>query len=268
MKYNKESYKADWLAILKSAVNEPGKLMEAYRLFHNFSMGNTAAAMYQCSIRGIEIGPMKTFNQWKALGRTVKKGESGIYMQRPYTYKDKDSNGREIVRTTFTWQKLWFAYSQTEGEEYVAPPITEKWDAEKALNQLGIKEIPFNIVNGNAQGYATGEHEIAINPLAQLPHKTRFHEIAHIVHGHVDRDINPLLIDTDILDKADREVEAESTALLLLETLELDGAEFARGYIQNWMKRDEITESQASRIIQAAEKILKAGLPDKVAPKE
>jgi hypothetical protein len=41
--------------------------------------------------------------------------------------------------------------------------------------------------------------------------------------------------------------------------LELPGAEFCRGYIQNWLKGDTIPESSAQKIFGAADRILKAG---------
>jgi Zn-dependent peptidase ImmA (M78 family) len=40
------------------------------------------------------------------------------------------------------------------------------------------------MMNGNAQGYASPAKQIAINPVAALPHKTMFHELAHMVLGH------------------------------------------------------------------------------------
>jgi hypothetical protein len=56
-----------------------------------------------------------------------------------------------------------------------------------------------------------------------------------------------------------REVEAEAVALLLCESLELPGAEFSRGYIQNWIAGDVIPEKSAQKIFGAADRILKAG---------
>jgi hypothetical protein len=53
-----------------------------------------------------------------------------------------------------------------------------------------------------------------------------------------------------------KEVEAESVALLCLESLGMDGAEYCRGYIQNWLH--VIPERSAQRIFAAADKILKA----------
>ena len=57
-----------------------------------------------------------------------------------------------------------------------------------------------------------------------------------------------------------KEVEAESVALLCLESLGMDGAEYCRGYIQNWLQGSTIPERSAQRIFAAADKILKAGI--------
>jgi hypothetical protein len=54
-----------------------------------------------------------------------------------------------------------------------------EWQSERALAALDIQEIPFTHTDGNCQGYAK-RRQIAINPVAQLPHKTRFHELAHL----------------------------------------------------------------------------------------
>ena len=57
-----------------------------------------------------------------------------------------------------------------------------------------------------------------------------------------------------------KEVEAESVALLCLESLGMHGAEYCRGYIQNWLSGATIPERSAQRIFAAADKILKAGI--------
>jgi hypothetical protein len=68
--------------------------------------------------------------------------------------------------------------------------------------------------------------------------------------------------DTELTPKNLREVEAEAVALLCCEALDLEGAEFCRGYIQSWLKRngDAATpEKNAQKILKAADQILKAG---------
>ena len=60
-----------------------------------------------------------------------------------------------------------------------------------------------------------------------------------------------------------REVEAECVALICCETLELPGAQFCRGYIQNWNQEGEaVPEQSAQKIFRAADLILKAGRPE------
>jgi hypothetical protein len=144
--------------------------------------------------------------------------------------------------------------SQTDGAEYV-PPATPQWDRARALAALNVAEIPFEMMNGNCQGYAKGR-QIAINPVAQMPAKTTFHELGHVVLEHTSEAVH----DSEQLPRSLREVEAEAVALLCLESLGMDGAEFCRGYIQNWLQGATIPERSAQRIFSAADKILKAGI--------
>ncbi|MCP4878273.1 MAG: ImmA/IrrE family metallo-endopeptidase, partial [Gammaproteobacteria bacterium] len=87
------------------------------------------------------------------------------------------------------------------------------------------------------------------------------HEIAHIVLGHTSTGEQ---VDGKDIPRNIAEVEAEAVALILLETLELEGSEFCRGYIQNWLKDGEtIPETNAARIFSAASSILSAGTDKK-----
>ncbi len=100
--------------------------------------------------------------------------------------------------------------------------------------------------------------------MAQLPHKTLFHEAAHVTLGHtVEADFS----DAEITPRNLREVEAESVALLCCEALGLEGADYCRGYIQNWLRPaigyngDLIPEKSAQKIFRAADQIIRAGRP-------
>jgi len=97
---------------------------------------------------------------------------------------------------------------------------------------------------------------IAVNPVAVLPHKTRFHEIAHVVLGHTKEG---QLSDSESTPRDVREVEAEGVAYILCALLDLPGLHESRGYIQNWLQGAEITDKTAQRIFSAANKILEAG---------
>jgi hypothetical protein len=97
---------------------------------------------------------------------------------------EEEHQGEVSSRTFFAHRVRWLVLAQTDGEPY-----------------------------------ATAQREVAISPVAALPHKTLFHQVAHILLDH-PRDNT---VGTSI-----REVEAEGVALLCCEALELEGAAYAR----------------------------------------
>ena len=252
--------------LLNEAVTKPGTVMKAYSLFWNYSLGNQILALIQAAERGISPAPIASYNKWRELGRQVRRGEKAIVLCRPVTMKrkasetDAEGNEHEMESTfiRFVFKPYWFFVSQTDGQEYTAPPIPA-WDRARALDALGVQEIPFTMTNGNVQGYARG-HEIAINPVAAMPHKTTFHELAHVVLGHTSE---AQFADSETTPRNLREAEAESVALLCLESLGLEGAEFCRGYVQSWIGQSPIPERSAQKIFAAADRILKAGIEQK-----
>jgi hypothetical protein len=255
-----------WSNLLVEAVNKPGIIMAAYSAFHNYSVGNQILAVVQCQLRGIEQGPINTFPGWKALGRSVKSGERALTLCMPVIRKRKQENTDEAngeqqnTFTSFVYKPRWFVVSQTTGEDLQLGDIPG-WFAAEALRNLDTQQIPFTGTDGNVQGYAR-HREIAVNPVAQLPAKTLLHELAHVVLGHT-AELN--FTDSEQTPKNLREVEAEAVALLCCESLNLDGAEFCRGYIQNWLtplrgyEAETIPEKSAQKIFRAADQILRAG---------
>src|SRR6266699_1496624 len=176
--------------LLNEAVSKPGTLMKAYSMFWNYSLGNQILALIQANNRGIQLGPIASFNRWKELGRYVKKGQKAIELCMPVTVKrtvketgpDGNDVETEVPFKRFVFRRNWFMLSQTDGAEYQMPAIPA-WDRLRALRTLDVEEIPFEMLNGNCQGYAK-DRQIAINPVAQMPAKTTFHELAHIELGH------------------------------------------------------------------------------------
>ena len=246
-----------WSALLADAVNKPGIISNAYTVFHNYSVGNQMWAWSQCMARDIELAPLATYKKWQSLGRQVKKGEKALTLCMPVTINKKDDNGQKTgdVFQLFTVRANWFTLSQTEGDDFVNEVKTPEWDKELALSKLGITEVAFNNPDGNCQGYATGKN-IAVNPVAQLPHKTRFHELAHVALGHTTE---MTMSDSERTPRDIREVEAESVAYICCSILGLPGLHESRGYIQHWLSGNEIGDKTAQRIFGTAEKILKAG---------
>ncbi len=248
--------------LLGTAVTEPGILSQAYRQFHSYSLGNQLLAMAQCADRDLQPGPMATYPRWRELGRQVKKGEKALTLCMPITIKrkgaaqavDADPDEPEAF-TTFIYKPRWFVLSQTEGDALPEAAIPS-WDRETALKALDVTEIPFEHVDGNCLGLAR-ERSIAVNPINPLPHKTRFHELAHVLLGHTAEGQHA---DSDLTPRTLRECEAESVALLCCAALDLPGVPECRGYVQRWWGQgNPIPERSAQRILKTADQILNAG---------
>ncbi|HRK31341.1 MAG TPA: ArdC-like ssDNA-binding domain-containing protein, partial [Tepidisphaeraceae bacterium] len=224
------------------AVNKPGLVSSAYQLFWRYSVGNQILALFQCLLRKIEPGPIHTYRGWLKLGRQVRKGEKAITLVMPVQIKrkryeplpdgaiaDNDSsaghcvNAGDVTFTKFIERPFWFVLSQTDGEP-VKPDTVSTWDESDALSVLNIARVRFCQTDGNCQGYANGR-QVAVSPIAFMPHRTLFHELAHVELGHTAESLG--LVDHGETTPRDiREVEAECVALICSAALGLPGEEF------------------------------------------
>lgn len=288
MKLSSAFERPDWLKMIESILTEPGRLGDYYHAFHKYSLGNQALAVEQLKMRNIEVSPIASFRAWKEKGRSVKRGEKAIGLWMPFTPRFQKDTGMDLSpkaesnpqpdaekqgkaktgRMAFMMKNNWFALAQTEVDQNSGNPPVEivqvemDWNAGAATANLGITEVPFASVSGNTQGWAFPQaKQMGINPLAHLPHKTRFHEMAHcLLHGNETVE----MIDGSELSKSLMEAEAESVAFLCCAALNLPGLDEARGYVQSWLgfstSDREAYKKSAARIFSTADKILKAGL--------
>ena len=84
----------DMRTILHIALTQPGVMNQAYRAFHNYSIGNQLLAALQLLDKGLPLAPIASFNAWREKGRFVKKGEKAISLFMPISVKrraDKDA---------------------------------------------------------------------------------------------------------------------------------------------------------------------------------
>src|SRR5882762_10276657 len=126
---------ATWGELFYSAVHTPGKLLAAYTAFHNYSFGNALLALEQCIGRKIEPGPLNSYKGWLALKRQVRKGEKGLCLCMPVTYKKRLTSGSSVESTEgaeesneemgqrFVFRSYWFVLAQPEGEALNDKPI-------------------------------------------------------------------------------------------------------------------------------------------------
>jgi hypothetical protein len=78
-----ERQQATWGELLREAVEKPGRMLEAYAAFHNYSFGNALLALEQCIRRNLQPGPLNTYQGWLERKRQVRKGEKGITLACP-----------------------------------------------------------------------------------------------------------------------------------------------------------------------------------------
>jgi hypothetical protein len=249
---------ATFAALLQAAIDEPGKIHEAFRAFHSYSIGNQILAFIQCQQRSIQPGPLASFNRWKERGRHVRKGEKAIELVMPVTIKrtieHEQNEPEQVAFTRFVHRRNWFVLSQTDGADFAPEPLPA-WDRARALQTLGMELIAFDHLDGNTWGFARGK-QIAVSPLSPMPARTLLHEIAHVILGHTSEGVEQ---DGPRTPRNLREVEAEGVALLCAAALRIDGAEYSRGYLQHWLDGNEIPERSCQRIFKAADVILRAG---------
>lgn len=237
---------------LSEAYDKPSKLHEAYSLFHRYSLHNSILAENQLT----KPEPINTYHGWQKIGRQVIKGSKAINLLMPVTCKTEDKKGEEKTFTKFIERPYWFGLSQTEGKEFL-PEQLPGFEIIKALKILGITQEEFRSINGNYQGYVFPDlNIIAVNSLAYAPYKTAIHEIAHCLL-HKD---SAKIVDGADLEKSVKEFEAETVAYLVCCSLgKFEHLDYSRGYIANWIRRDDIEEKNFKRAFDTANKILKAG---------
>jgi hypothetical protein len=107
------------------------------------------------------------------------------------------------------------------------PELVPEWSEAKALTALNITKVPFDVLNGNIQGYAVPGRKVSVSPIADQPWKTLFHELAHVLL-HIE---SCVFTDNETTPRNIQEVEAEAVAMLCCASLELPGIEYSRGYI-------------------------------------
>ena len=197
--------------------------------FHQYSFGNVLliANQYQGATR------VAGFNAWRRLNRFVRKGEQAIWIIAPMVYKDASEDavaGDRLIRG-FKFVPV-FDVTQTDGEEL--PSVCVRLDGHdpagcyasllKVARSLGF-DVEDHSFSGDTNGDCChADHRIrveAANSSAQRL-KTLAHELAHaVLHENSDN-------------RALAELEAESTAYIVCQTLGIDSSSYTFGYVTTW----------------------------------
>jgi hypothetical protein len=250
----------DWPKLMEELLNVPGEQLAAYTRFRRqLSLGNQALLMSQ----GL-LEPFNTYRGWLDLGRQVKKGAKAKAILRPIQVKNRNAKTEDDPET-FTKFKLVnseFGVSDTEGDDLPEYEPLDNWSMELALGRLAITEVPYESLDGNSQGFSYGRN-IAVNPLAAYPFKTRLHEIAHVELGHTVGEQSQDVPHA----RGHKEFEAEATAVFTIKklgatALDLMNESGSRNYVQNWLKDERPSDQSIQRVFKTSDQIYKAGMPE------
>ncbi len=242
----------DWQHLIEEAVTREGKIGAFYSYFHEYSFLNTMLLWMQ----GVNE-PAGPYSAWQKVNRHVRAGVKAHEVLHPVMVQVEVEDGQKEERVIgFKYKRSVFGLSQTEGESL--PPIpTPGWDLQTALDKLGIREVPFQMADGNMQGYSIGV-EFAINPVAANRNKTVFHELGHIVLGHtVKHHYEEYQTHRGIM-----EFQSESVAYLAMNEVDLLDEQTAmesRGYIAHWLKGERPPDKAIQQVFTAVDRILRAG---------
>ncbi len=211
--------------------------------FTNYSAGNCILIMLQKP----EASLVAAFGKWKQLGRTVNKGEKGIAILAPMTFRNKQSENEdeeeqdEAETRTLGFRKVYvFDVSQTSGEpvpEYVSDldEDIEEEHVEAVISAVrSVTGLPVDVENisGGAKGYYShSEQRIVIQSglSGAQAVKTAIHECAHALLHDPDKKLP-----TADTTRSDKEVQAESVAYIVASRYGLDTSEYSFPYIASW----------------------------------
>jgi len=228
------------------AVFESDKYKDCLRYmskFTNYSAGNCILIMLQKP----EASLVAAFGKWKQLGRTVNKGEKGIAILAPMTFRNKQSENEdeeeqdEAETRTLGFRKVYvFDVSQTSGEpvpEYVSDldEDIEEEHVEAVISAVrSVTGLPVDVENisGGAKGYYShSEQRIVIQAglSGAQAVKTAIHECAHALLHDPDKKLP-----TADTTRSDKEVQAESVAYIVASRYGLDTSEYSFPYIASW----------------------------------
>lgn len=226
------------------------------------------------------------YGKWKQLGRQVEKGETGISILAPVTYKTNNvleierpavdefgnqlynDDGTEKVETVekpltgLAFKQVYvFDVSQTSGKEIPNPfsELTGDIDASRkeavfaALKKITGAEFEFKDIQGGAKGYYSAAKNLIVIKTGMSDAqtlKTAFHETAHnLLHDPKKK------IVTAKSPRNEKEVQAESVAFMVAEKFGLDTSEYSFPYIASWSEGKQLEQLKNSlQEIQAAAK--------------
>lgn len=237
--------------------------------FHQYSFNNALLIALQKPNATRVAG----YNKWKELDHQVKKGEKGIIILAPIVRTKKVEDDEASKKSDGTEEKKSFIVgfttvnvfdvSQTDGPE-LPEPVTKLQGVPpegqfKSLTDVA-SAIGFSVelVEDSVLGGANGDCDplkkhirVKASNSGNQQVKTLAHELGHALLHESDSD----------LARGHKEIEAESVAYVVSQSLGLDSSDYSFGYLASWSKGDpdeaeKTIKASGMRIQKAAHRII------------
>ena len=236
--------------------------LRAQAQFHQYSFNNVLWLMLQGLQRNVSVSRFAGFQTWKKMGRFVRAGEKSFKVLAPCGYKrtvEKEDGTKEerfgvrgfrVVST--------FDVSQTEGKDLPEIASLIQGSDETARETYarlatwsetrGVRVSREKSDGSNGYYSRSGNRIVVSDTLGDIHAlKTLCHEVAHsILHATDEGD-----------SRETKEVEAESTAFVVMTALGFDTSDYSFGYVAVWSKGSkEAVRAVAGRVQKTAHEIL------------
>jgi antirestriction protein ArdC len=236
--------------------------LTAMARFHRYSISNVLLIQSQRPAATQVAG----FATWRQLGRFVRRGEQGIAILVPITYRrreiedigDAETSERDSVRTVAGFRTGYvFDVSQTDGEPLAALAEVDGDPGEFGArlrafaDRCGIEVAYGNRELGSADGASFGGRILLRDDLAPaVEFAVLVHEVAHEVLHRGER--------RSAVSKTVRETEAEAVAFVVSHAIGLDTNTAAADYIKLYSGNKDTLLASLEHIRHAAARILEA----------
>ena len=210
-------------------------LLRTVARFHEYSFRNIILILSQRP----DATRVAGYKTWQALGRQVRRGESGIIIIAPMLLRngddeqDTDEPDRRDADRSLRFRAAYvFDIAQTDGEplpelsEVTGDPrhYTERLESLIRSRAIHLKYVPADAIGG-AQGASLGGAILVQQDLLAAEHfSTLAHELAHELLHRADGQQRP--------PEVVRETEAEAVAFVVCEAVGLHAGDAASDYIQ------------------------------------
>lgn len=278
------------------------RLLDFAGRFHHYSFDNQlliAVQHEQAHRAGRVTEALPTyvagFHTWKALGRSVEKGQRGYAILAPLASRVRLASGvdgdtrelgrgeaiaddEELVRGPMTLRGFTIAHvwdlAQTSGTPIPEPPRPQllAGDAPEGLREqlsafltgrgFDVASVPDAQAIGGANGVTdflarTVRVRADIDDAARV--KTLAHEIGHVLLH--DPSADPGVTALGVGHRGRAEVEAESVAYVVTSAYGMDPAAYSLPYVANWAGTErpaDVVRATARRVVGAAQQVLHA----------